>query len=165
MNLFRQWKWVAAKDWGTDEQTGKSCMGCGLVQENTYNCADITIKDDKKSLIGEIGKTKSSKKALTTTSASTTVVKTTSTPTTRTNTDAINKKSASDNSKCEVKLKFGNTLNISKIMGIFCEQVCNQKCKILLKEVNKNLMQNKDTEPSSDLLACIDTCPVVCECK
>ena len=163
MNLFRQWKWVAAKDWGVDEQTGKSCMGCGLVQENSYNCADITIKDDKKSLISEVSKTKVSKKLTPkTTTASTTVA---TRPSTRTQTDTINKKLANDNSKCEVKLKFGNTLNISKIMGIFCEQVCNQKCKVLLKEVNKNLMQNKDTEPSSDLLACIDTCPVVCDCK
>jgi hypothetical protein len=41
--MFSQWKWLAAKDWGIDHK-GKGCMGCGIFQEISYNCADISIE-------------------------------------------------------------------------------------------------------------------------
>jgi hypothetical protein len=41
--MFSQWKWLAAKDWGIDHK-GKGCMGCGIFQEISYNCADISVE-------------------------------------------------------------------------------------------------------------------------
>ena len=34
---------LAGNAWGTDEETGESCTGCGP-QEQFYGCADIKIK-------------------------------------------------------------------------------------------------------------------------
>lgn len=140
-----QWKWIAAKDWGTDNN-GKSCMGCGLIQETTYNCADISIK--RKSLETIIGQKLSLEK--TTPSK---FVK-----------DEIKKDEVVYNNKCTTKLKFGTKLNFGSIMDIFCQTKCNSKCRNLLKLLEENLMNDVKTVPTLDLIVCMDTCPIVCNC-
>ncbi len=50
-------------------------------------------------------------------------------------------------------------------MGIFCNNICNDKCKIILEEIKNNLLKNKNSEPSVDALACLDTCPIICNCQ
>ena len=42
-----QWTYVAGNNWGTDSETGKSCIGCGS-QEHFRSCADISIKENGK---------------------------------------------------------------------------------------------------------------------
>ncbi len=41
-NCVLQWKYHAGNNWGTDSETGQSCLGCGP-QEEFYGCADIKI--------------------------------------------------------------------------------------------------------------------------
>ena len=41
-NLVRAHYFPSGNSWGTDQKTGKSCVGCGD-QEQFYGCADISI--------------------------------------------------------------------------------------------------------------------------
>lgn len=46
-----QWKYNSGNSWGTDAETGQSCIGCGP-QEQFYGCADIAIGDVENSVTG-----------------------------------------------------------------------------------------------------------------
>lgn len=112
------------------------CTGCGEVQENFMGCADIAIKDN--------------------------IVKTTRAPMP----DKFLKPDDEYTHEpvCERKLEFGNFLNFNNIAEIFCEQICNENCKELLAEVEENLKKGVQSEPSDDLITCLDTCPIMCDC-
>ncbi|CAF3777853.1 unnamed protein product [Rotaria sp. Silwood1] len=45
-----QWRYQAGNHWGTDIETGKSCLGCGH-QEEFHNCADISIAPKDNNLL------------------------------------------------------------------------------------------------------------------
>ena len=143
---YRQWKWIAAKDWGNDEN-GNSCMGCGPIQENSYNCADISIQNefDENNLMTKTTSTSSSLED-------------------KRQTERAEYKNSSFNTGCQTKLKFGSTLSIKTLMDIFCKNVCSEKCPDLIEDLNSNLKIGENVEPSSDLIACLDTCPLVCDC-
>lgn len=126
-------------------------MGCGPMQENSYNCADISIQDELDGNVEFI--TKKS---------------TTSAPITRkrhtTHQAKSHIKPISYSNKCQTKLNYGKTLSIKALMDIFCGNVCSDKCPILIEDLNSNLKNGDNTEPSKDLIACLDTCPLVCDC-
>lgn len=203
MILSRQWKWIGAKDWGTDEN-GRGCMGCGIIQENSYNCADISITGSvtntivlTKKTTGPIRKpeTKPVSEPVTEQTTKSSTVRVTE-PKTKSSTERITEsvvdivtevKAKTESTahpdmttesiidqdwladfklrdKCLTKLNFGVKFNFKKMMTMYCEHFCHNKCPGLMKMLEENLKNSVFTEPTSDLLACLDTCPLICTC-
>lgn len=163
--IFRQWKWIAKKDWGTDEN-GRGCMGCGLIQETTYNCADISIAGSKAK-----GETTAQRTTSSTSHAklSSRFERTTTEPEAELVTEQELSRSEvlegfMTKDTCQTTLQFGKKLNFSKMMTMYCENFCNSRCIGLMKTLEENLINGVPTEPTSDLLACLDTCPIICKC-
>jgi hypothetical protein len=131
---LRQMKYVTANRWGTDEDTNVSCVGCGVVQEQFFGCADISIKED---MTNEIKEDKEVTKVVI--DSMTSEIKEVNT---------LNNRTIEAN--CKSKLEFGKTVDLSTIVTIYCNRVCNGVCKAPLKY---------------NAQVCDQTCPLLCECK
>ena len=124
-----------------DENT---CVGCGNYQEEFYGCADIAVKN-------ELKKAKRLKKFKKFNLQKLKVAK-------------LGLPKVNEPKKCETNLVFGTAFNITQIVNVFCEKMCNQICLVLREAMSANLRQNILNEPTDDLITCLDTCPKLCSC-
>jgi hypothetical protein len=61
---------------------------------------------------------------------------------------------------CKSRLEFGSTINISRMISIYCYRMCKVKCPVLIaSELSVDQMNGKEYE------ACTQTCPLLCLCK
>jgi len=135
-----QWKWHTGNSWGINEDEN-TCVGCGNYQEEFFGCADIAVKNElkkaKKFKKFNLQKAKSAKLGL---------------------------PKMKELKKCETSLVFGATFNITQVVNVFCEKMCNQKCLVLEEAMSANLRNKILNEPTDDLITCLDTCPKLCSC-
>lgn len=60
---------------------------------------------------------------------------------------------------CQAKLEFGESSpNVKAGVTKFCEEVCHLKCLHLIDEYERDLYLNSESQPTPDLLTCLDTC-------
>ncbi|CAF0773920.1 unnamed protein product [Brachionus calyciflorus] len=62
--------------------------------------------------------------------------------------------------QCTVKYEFGTKINIERIVTIYCNRMCNLRCKVILAEFEKSIRRLVNL----DIVACIETCPALCDC-
>lgn len=127
-------KYVTANRWGTDDTTNESCVGCGVIQEQFFGCADISIREN----IDEIENNKEGNAEVIIESMTNEIK------------EVQNKNQTLIETNCKSILEFGKTLDISTIVTIYCNRVCNGVCKLPLKYNTQ---------------VCDKTCPLLCDCK
>lgn len=62
-------------------------------------------------------------------------------------------------SSCKSRRKFGNVLDISKLVTIYCNRICKNYCPLFMA-ISSDIMDMND----ENRLACIETCPLLCSC-
>lgn len=131
-------------------------MGCGILQEHSNGCSDIAIKDQSNLLTTlSISSTKAPKSTAISVATITATQTTTSSTTTTTSTST----NLVTSQGCQAKLEFGQTIpSVRRAVNSFCTEVCHSKCLNLISEYEKELYINSLTEPTPDLLTCLDTC-------
>jgi hypothetical protein len=73
---------------------------------------------------------------------------------------------------CYSKLEFGSMSNIARVVRIYCYRMCKLRCDKILNdhEKNKQIRQTDDLSKlvfvsDEDIIACLETCPVLCSCN
>lgn len=61
---------------------------------------------------------------------------------------------------CRVRYEFGTKINIARIVEIYCNRMCNIRCKVILSEYERSVRR----VVSLDVIACLETCPALCDC-
>ncbi len=58
-----------------------------------------------------------------------------------------------------------NLSDLGGDLNVFCKEMCGFRCKPLLAEFKSNLFKNEaNNRPNQDLMACLETCPLLCKC-
>lgn len=91
----------------------------------------------------------------------------TSTPISSTTILSSTTTTTSDESRiCQSKLEFGDLSDVSVEIEVFCNDMCNNRCKPLIAEFKEDLIKNRaNRRPNPDLMACLETCPLLCSCN
>jgi hypothetical protein len=100
-----QWKYKTGNSWGSSN--GKSCLGCGRVNEEFYGCADIAILSEDEALAIP---------TTTTTTASPSVI--------------LPNELTLPPRNCTSAIIFSQTFDISAIMDQYCQTVCPDNCAL-----------------------------------
>ena len=141
-SIVIQWKWVKANQWGKTEN--RECLGCGIIQEHINGCSDISIRDPAKKDTTSYFNPTTPKSIISSTS-----IKSQSTES----------RSTKIAPGCQAKLEFGHSVpNVKSAVAIFCSDVCENKCLALINDYEIKLYTNSSSQPTSDLLTCLDTC-------
>ena len=142
-----------------------------MYQEHTNGCADIAIKDQ--SLLNNLQTTTRSSSSngftfkqvsklsttLSTSTSTTTTTKTTTGTTTYETTSTSPTISMITTQGCQAKLEFGESNPIVRAAVVkFCENICHLKCLDLINDYERDLYSNSESQPTADLLTCLDTC-------
>lgn len=85
---------------------------------------------------------------------------TSTTRTTSTTTTTTTQSSKIPGGSCRVRYEFGTKINIARVVKIYCNRMCKVRCKVILDEFEKSVRQ----VVSLDVIACLETCPVLCDC-
>lgn len=94
-------------------------------------------------------------------------VSTTSSTTISTSTSSSTTASTTTHTNCYPidKLVFGDLSDLGGDLNVFCKEMCGFRCKPLLAEFKSNLFKNEaNNRPNQDLMACLETCPLLCKC-
>ena len=176
---------MAGNSWGIDTETNRSCVGCGVIQENFFGCADIAIIDENANRTTSTTTTTTVTSTLATSTLATSSVAmpttndlsaiiteflnnasiaetiNTTTVTTTTTTSAYN--------GCSSKLEFGSMSNIARVVRIYCYRMCKVRCEGILNDYYVKSGDNSGDEliksSDNDIIACLETCPILCSCK
>ena len=98
---------------------------------------------------------------------SSTPISTSTSSSTTASTTASTTSSATTHTNCYPidKLVFGDLSDLGGDLNVFCKEMCGFKCKPLLAEFKSNLFKNEaNIRPNQDLMACLETCPLLCKC-
>jgi hypothetical protein len=153
-----QWKYKTGNSWGT--ANGKSCLGCGRVNEEFYGCSDIAINSQVEAIVDA---------AVPGTAVTNTTVIPVNQPqeaaatntsdilvdeSTTTSTSAIPvTKSTRAPRKCTSAVVFSQSFDISSIMEQYCQTICPNECA-----------EDKEIGNEMLYLGCVNSCNKLCAC-
>lgn len=66
--------------------------------------------------------------------------------------------------ECKSKLEFGSYIDLSRVVEIYCLRMCKIKCEKYLS-LYENTQMDFFKRFNRDNRACIETCPLLCECS
>ena len=61
---------------------------------------------------------------------------------------------------CRVRYEFGTKINIARIVEIYCNRMCKIRCNVIIREYERSVRR----VVSLDVIACLETCPALCDC-